>query len=215
MFPSLRIEITVAEIHLTYGKPDIEKSECSLTLCTNSLFYILFECFSQSRNTQNKMRTHLTYVHRNVLQCFQRSTSYLHCSDCSTSRHHDIESHHMSETVVKRQNYKRTPGFVNIDQSQSLFHISSVVSMSQHNTLWVSRSTAGICYSGIIIIVYRIGYSKELIHRSFLQEFIPHCHYILNAYLSFSIFFLLVEYYDILNERELSLYLTQFRQLIS
>ena len=172
MTPSLRVEITVAEIHLADFHSYIEQAVGVFPLGTDGLFYVLLECLGQCRHTEYKVRLDFPDVQRYVSKGFHRRTAHLDCSHSSTSGHHDVESYDMCKTVVKWKDYKCAPCLVYIHQCKRLLHIGCIVTVGKDDPLRVGSGTAGIGYSSIVIVTYGLSHGKELFHGMGLQKLI-------------------------------------------
>ena len=172
--PTLEVQVGVAIIQLCQLHTKVEELHSRSTLCTDTILDILLERLSQSRYAQDEVRFHLADIQWDILQSFQRCASHLYGSRSSTRRHHNIESHDVCKTVVQGQNDQRAPRLINIDQSTRLLYVCGIVTVCQHDTLWIGCSTTGVSDRSVVVVLNRVGYCQELLFCMFSQKLITH-----------------------------------------
>ena len=173
---------------------------------------ILLEILGKGRDTQHYSRLQFLDTHRNIAQSLHWGLAGRHSTDRRPVRHESVESGHMGETMVKRQDDKHPVFRSHAYDGTGLLHVGRIVPVSQQDTLWIGSRSRGVTDVGIVIRKNRLVPLLEFI-PVFCKELVTHGGNFRNRDFLFPIFRKLVEDYDLFHQRQVREDVPYLRQL--
>ena len=126
----------------------IEKLFYKRTLFPDTLLNPFAKAFCQGRSAQEEDRFYLLYITREIFKALKIRLAKLNRGKAGPYSHHYIDPYSMTKRVIPWKNEEGCPPFRNIKQGKCLFNISSVISVGQYNSFWISYcpgSIANVC----------------------------------------------------------------------
>ena len=122
--------------------------------------------FGQRRHRQQEVGFHFADILRNILERLHRGRPYLYGRHAGAAGDHDVESHHVRETVVQRQDDERAVAGRDVDARERLFDVGRVVAVGQDDAFRIGRRARRVGDRGVVVVPDRLPY---------FEKFPPYC----------------------------------------
>ena len=161
--PALALVVAVLIVDIGRAEREVEQPFSERSFGPNRSFDVFAEIFGQRRHRQQEVGFHFADILRNILERLHRGRPYLYGRHAGAAGDHDVESHHVRETVVQRQDDERAVAGRDVDARERLFDVGRVVAVGQDDAFRIGRRARRVGDRGVVVVPDCLPYFEKFL----------------------------------------------------